>query len=167
MAGALGPEGGSHIASHQPLIVVCDEPLLECQTPLLGGPERPSRVERFLEGSDEAPVDPSALRCRDGSPRNRKPDGLKIVAHILTAIIMPLLQPCLETNRECPELTADALADRLEGVARVARRAAWRPTASTVHWSTATKTVTGPSSRVTVRATNPSPLVEGEVFIGL
>ncbi len=107
------------MALDQPRLGVRDQPGLERRAKLIDRAERSHPEDLFLEDADEPLRHPVAFGRPDEGRAGRHPQEpafrLNVVTHLLTPVIVADLQPRRASHCECPELPADAVADRFQG----------------------------------------------------
>src|SRR5574339_675547 len=104
----------------EPLFIIETQPVEKRLAELLHGLERAHPQELLFERPNEPFRDAIAFRSaheRRAGHHPEKPEfGLEIVAHILTAMIMPHLQIPCDASCDGAELLAHPLANRLQGL---------------------------------------------------
>ena len=102
----------------EPLRIIETEPVDESLAELLHGLERSDPQQLFLERPNKPLRDPVAFRGADERRTGYHPEkpelGLKVVTHVLPAMIMPHLPACRTVGRDSPELLTHPLANRCQ-----------------------------------------------------
>ena len=102
----------------EPLLIIETQPVVECEAEVLDGLERTHPQQLLLERANEPLGDTIAFwGAHERGTRHDAQESefrLKIVTHILTAVIMPHLHARRTAGRERAELLTHALTNRLQ-----------------------------------------------------
>jgi hypothetical protein len=104
----------------EPRLIIETQPIVEGAAEVLHGLERMHPQPLLLERPNEPLRDPVAFRgayeCRARRHPEKPEFGLEVLAHRLTAVIMPHLHARRTAGRERAELLTHALTNRFQGL---------------------------------------------------